>query len=236
MATEQLPTSRKKPVSQKRVAVVLASLVGTLTVSCGLLILMESRPLSGSPEGLWATSTQDWSLVSTPRVALQSGRWNYIIIYESADSVARAASPADGHAKGGGRPENDANSARQPANFHFVVDAAGSRPGAIDGELEIGSAWLNQISGAPYAGWPDSRYHNYAEYKNAVGICLKGDINRTSISEQQCQTLLQLTTELQHRLNIPNQQILFQWELVPSAAHATPAQRAFAARFRQMLD
>ena len=235
MATDKLPTSRKKPVSQKRVAIVLACLVGALTVMCGLLILMEDRPLSGSSLTLFTTGQQDWSLVSNPHATLQTGRWNYIIIYESADSAGRAANLADGRAKAGGWPETN-NSARQPANFHFVVDTVGSRTGAIDGELEIGSAWLNQISGAPYAGWPDSRYHNYAEYRNAVGICLIGDINRTPISEPQSQTLLQLTTELQHRLHIPSQQVLFQWELVPNAARATPAQRAFAVRFRQMLD
>ena len=34
-------SNKKKPVSQKRVAVVLASLVGTLTFSAGVLLLME---------------------------------------------------------------------------------------------------------------------------------------------------------------------------------------------------
>ncbi len=233
MAPEIKRKSRKKPVSQKRVATVLVSLVGVLTLSCGVLILLEDRPSSGSATILAATSQPDWSLVSSPQVPLQSGRWNYIIVYESADQAGCAASLADGQAKGG-RSEN--NSARQPAKFHFVVDNANSRRGAIDGELEIGSAWLEQTAGAPYAGWPEGRYYNLSEYKNAVGVCLIGDLNKASISEQQTQTLLQLTTELQHRLNIPSPQVLFQWELVPNAARATSAQKEFAAKFRQMLD
>jgi hypothetical protein len=234
MAREFPHAPRKKPVSQKRVAVVLASLVGTLTVSCGLLLLMENRPLTGSALPMSATPP-DWSAVTSPRVSLQSDRWNYIIIYESGDLAASAASLAQGRINEGGRSEN-INSARPAAQFHFVVDDADSRRGANDGELEIGSAWLEQLAGAPYAGWPDSRYYNFSQYKNAVGVCVTADLNRTAISEQQTQTLLQLTTELQRRLNIPSQQVLFQWELVPNAARATPAQKAYAQRFRQLLD
>jgi hypothetical protein len=234
MAREFSSARRKKPVSQKRVAVVLASLIGTLTVSCGVLLLMENHPLPGSPQMMAATQ-QNWSAIATPNVTLQSDRWNYIIIYESGDMAASAASLAQGRVNEGGRSEN-INSARPAAQFHFVVDSADSRRGANDGELEIGSAWLEQVAGAPYAGWPDSRYYNFSQYKNAVGVCISADLNRTAISEQQTQTLLQLTTELQRRLNIPSQQVLFQWELVPNAARATPTQKEYAERFRQMLD
>jgi len=238
MAAESLPVSRKKrTVSQKRVAVVLASLVGTLTLSCGLLILMENRPLTGSAQMLAATGEQDWSAVSNPHAGLQSDRWNYIIVYESGDAADCAASLADGRGKGV-RSEN-VGATRQPANFHFVIDGTGSgvrRGSAVDGYLEVGSAWLEQNAGAPYAGWPDSRYNNHYPYKNAIGVCLAADLTRGPISEQQTQTLVQLTTELQHLAKLPSQRVFFQWELGPNARHATPAQIAFAERFRRRLD
>ena len=162
MAAKKTASSRKRPVSQKRVAVVLASLVATMTLSAGALLLMEGGPVGNATAGV-AYETQDALAAELdPAVPLQPGPWQYIIVYESGDFAGSAASLADGRLG-----ENAARSStvRPKANFHFVIDSARSRhESAMDGELEVGTAWLNQEFSAPYAGWPDIRYHNVSPY------------------------------------------------------------------------
>src|ERR1035437_8254379 len=75
---------RKRPVSQKRVAVVLASLVGTLTLSAATLLLLENGQNAMGPNPAPPLSAfQSPSLASqlTTTAPLQQGAWNYIIIY-----------------------------------------------------------------------------------------------------------------------------------------------------------
>lgn len=223
-------------MSQKRVAVVLASLVATLTVSAGALLILEGgdKNLAIAPPPGFAVDDRSLASAIKPRAALNPAAWNYIIIYESGDLAASAASLAEGRVQGG-NPLSTNNAQRPSANFHFVVDNARSRRGAPDGDLEVGATWLNQTSGAPYAGWPDTRYHSSSPYKNAVGICFAGDLNREPISTNQHRTLINLSRHLQERLNIPADRVLFQWELEPNASHATKTQKDYAKAFRAQL-
>ena len=224
------PSGKKKPVNQKRTAIVLACLVGTLTLSSGILLIMERGPLGAPPPPAFATDR----ISIEPSAPLKRGAWNYIIIYESGDPTACAASLADGNAKG--VPANATHVARPGANFHFVVDSSCSKDGALDGELEVGPSWLNQDYGTPYAGWPDPRYHTYPSYKNAIGVCVSGDLANKPYSDGQFRNLIDLTKKLQQRLAISKDAIKFQWELAPNDAHATEAQKAFSKEFRQWLD
>jgi hypothetical protein len=230
------PSSRKKPVSQKRVAVVLTSLVGTLTLSAAMLLGLEGGKISGSGPALAAMESQQVSNMLEPAVALRPSAWNYIIVYTSGDSAGDAASLTDGHYRGDAHTAHPATLNRTPANFHFVIEGPGSKQGQSDGQLDVNASWLDQETGAPYAGWPDSRYHSYTSYKNAVGVCCIGDVNQQTISPAQVQTLTQLVSELQRKLGMPRAGVLFQWELVPNAAHATVAQKQFAQAFRQQLN
>jgi hypothetical protein len=221
-------SSRKKPVSQKRVAMVLASLVGTLTLSAGMLLLMEGGALGTSPLG----AAVDVSAMVSPRVPLREGVWKYIIIYESGDLAGSAASLADGRVIGGSELSQNM---RPKVNFHFVIDNSRSRRGAVDGELETGTTWMNQESGAPYAGWRDLRPYSAIPYYNSsingsIGVCLIGDSNREPISEPQDRKLIQLVQNLRNTLNMPDDCVRFQWELV---GKATPAEQAFADKFRK---
>jgi hypothetical protein len=135
------------------------------------------------------------------------------------------------------------NTVRSKANFHFVID--GPRSGGMDGKLEVGTAWLNQESGAPFAGWPDVRYHSFKPYTNAVGICLAADLSRQTLSDAQHQTLIQKVQELQRLLRIPKDHVLFQWEAYQEASRSdprlpalqpSPAQEALAADLRSNLE
>ena len=235
MADKAPSRSGKRPVSQKRVAVVLASLVGTMTVSAAALLMMEGGALGTSPLGAAVTTeTSIRAKVQTPR--LKSEAWNYIIIYESGDLSASADSLADGLQAGG----NSSPSTMRPpppaprANFHFVITRSGH--GRMDGELEAGTSWSDQVAGAPYASWPDPRSYTFTPYNQAVGVCLAADLDREPISQAQHHTLLQVVRELQHTLNIPSDRVLFQWDPALKAMHASAAQQAYARSFRAELE
>jgi hypothetical protein len=215
---------RKKPVSQKRVAVVLASLVGTMTISAGVLLLMEGGALGTNVPGAFVADPSA-SLVNTP---LQAKSWNYIIIYESADVSASVESLAEGRVTGGSDPFR---SVRPKANFHFVIEMGGA--------LNSGTTWHRQEAGAPNASWPDPRSHSFPIYTNAVGVCLAADINRGKLTQAQHQTLLQSVRELQRLYKIPTENVLFQWDRrldAHGAKPATPAQLTYDAHFRSELD
>jgi hypothetical protein len=210
-------STRKKPVSQKRVATVLASLVGTLTLSAGVLLLLEGGAGSAPLAAAFAAQPLDVQLATN--APLRSDAWEYIIVYESGDLAGSSASLAEGRVTGGA--ELPPHTVRPKANFHFVIDSARSGRQATDGQLEVGTSWLNQQVGAPNAGWPDIRYHQIPPYTNAVGVCLISDLNRAPVSAAQHERLLQVLHELQHRLHIPKSHIYFQWELGPNASSAS---------------
>jgi len=207
------------------VAVVLASLVGTMTVSAAVLLLMEGGALgTGNVRPGWAANQTVGAQVDVAN-PLRKDAWNFIIIYESGDVAARAETLADGQVAGAPSP----TPVRPRANFHFVIDSAKS--GTMDGALETGTSWKNQTSGA-YAGWPVTRSHPFSTYNTAVGICLAGDLSREPISEAQQQTLIQLVHEIQQRTQIPTENIKFQWDL---EGVASPAQKEFAMRIKAAL-
>src|SRR5690349_11102333 len=84
MADKSTPV-RKRPVSQKRVAVVLASLVGTMTISAGVLLLMEGGALGTNVPGAYVAQSSQIAPQIAASANLQAKAWNYIIIYDSAD-------------------------------------------------------------------------------------------------------------------------------------------------------
>jgi len=233
MADKTIPV-RKKPVSQKRVAVVLASLVGTMTISAGVLLLMEGGALGTNVPGAFVAE----SAQVAPDANLQGKAWNYIIIYESADLSARADSLAEGVVTGGSDPHRIV---RPKANFHFVIDSSSSwNDESKDGLRQVGTSWYQQEPGAPYASWPDVRSHSFTPYTNAVGICIASDINRGhNVSEAQRRTLIEVVQKLQKSYNIPRENVLFQWDRrldAQGARPATPSQLAFEAQIRSLLD
>jgi len=233
MANKQ-NTSKHPKVSQKRVAVVLASLVGTMTVSAAALLLMEGPsgalsytiPTAYAPEG---NSIASQIALSQP---LQPKPWSYIIIYESSDPAATAATLADDSFTGG----SPHNSGRPKANFHFVIDGPDSGNGTMDGKLEVTTSWKQQNTGAPYAAWPDHRSYSYTPYTNAIGVCLSADLNRKPLSEPQHQKLLQLVRTLASQFNIPKENVLFQWDRRLNAKTATAVETSYDLSFRSQLD
>jgi hypothetical protein len=221
MADNPKSSKRKKTVSHKRVAIVLGCLVATLTLSAGFLLALEESSTPGKSPAMMGTTIN----YIPDDAKLRKDPWNYIIVYQSGSLAASAADLVEGRLIGGSGTEN---AARPGANFHFVVDAASG----VDGDIVKGSAWLRQEPGAPNVAWPDARSYSNP-YTNAVGICLVGDVNRASDSQNQ--QLNALVRDLQSRLKIPASQVLFQWELQSDNSPITPAQRAYADSFRKGL-
>ncbi|NNM85460.1 MAG: N-acetylmuramoyl-L-alanine amidase [Phycisphaerales bacterium] len=233
--------SRKTTVSQRRVLTVLSSLVASLTVGAGLLMLLEGQPITSPVRSLSATTPMDdnFSRAIKPLVSLQPNRWNYIIIYQSNSLAGDASDLADGVLPGGQVPRAmDMRSAQErpkrvwPVDFHFVVDNGQNADQKGDGTVEVGSSWLAQRSTAPVCQWPNYRNHNYLPYKNAIGICVIGNLNVQGFSSNQVNSLAKLTRALQSKLSIPVSRVVFQWQIT---GHQTPAQAAFTRRFQQML-
>lgn len=230
--TDKKRSSGKKPVSQKRVATVLAALVGTLTLSAGILLLMEGGAGGATPMAAAVDNTSAASALIEPATPLRQSAWDYIIIYESGDLAASCSSLADGRVTGGS--QLPPHTVRPKANFHFVIGNASN--GGMDGAAEVGTAWQNQIASAPYAGWPDPRYYSIPPYTNAIGICLDADLDRQPVSDAQNRTLTQVVHELQTRLNIPREHVLFQWDPRLSNIKASPKQKEYADYFRSILE
>ncbi len=229
--TQPKNPSRKRPVSQMRVAVVLASLVGTMTIGAGTLLLLEGGALGTNVPGAMVVANDHLVAQVEPSRPLQTRAWNYIIIYESADVAASASSLSEGLESGG----NPHNSVRPKAKFHFVIDSAQSGEGC-DGKLEVGASWQLQEAGAPKASWPDPRSYLYTPYTNAIGICLAADLNRTPLSDAQTQKLVQLVQLLQRRYNIHKEGVLFQWDRRLDARPMSRTQQGFDQNFHSQLD
>ncbi len=220
-------------MSQKRVATVLASLVATLTLSAGVLLMLEGGTTASPLTAAFAALPVEAQMATeTP---LRKGAWEYIIVYESGDLAGSSASLVEGRVTGGA--QLPPHTVRPKANFHFVIDGPQSGPQLADGQLQVGTSWLRQDLQDPYAapnaGWPDPRYHSKF-YTNAVSVCLMSDLNRAPVSAAQHQKLVQVLHELQHRLNIPKSHIYFQWEL--NAANASLPQKSYADTVRSLLE
>lgn len=222
--------SRKKPVSQKRVAIVLASLVGTLTFSSALLLLMESGPLGATPPQMVALTPSGVKQAIQTSAPLRQDVWKHIVVYQSGGLADSAADLAEGRLKGG---NSVVERQARPDGFHFVI-ANGKDRGSIDGELQRGSSWVNQHFGAPHPGWPNPRYYNNP-WKNAIGICIQGDLRNKPASDAQLRSLIQLVEELR-RQGMGRESIVFQWEQVYTGSPAAaPTQVEFAQEFRQYV-
>jgi len=181
-------------VPDHRTLIVLASLVGAMTLASGLLLLLEPGP---------ATSVQEMSLSSVERsprrrggdlfltrAKAKPGRWSAIVIHCGSD--VSAATPS-------GR-RGDAQKAGGDQAYHFVV-RAGDR--AWTGQLEMGDRWNDQRSGAYWAG-VESDWVNH----HAVGIRLRQGTGRQGPTEGQLSQLVWLVQRLQTKFQIPAERVI----------------------------
>ena len=236
MSSNSKTSSRKAhtAVNHRRVFTVLSSLVATLALTAGILLLLEGQPITSAGPYMMnlSNNTQNWNSVIRASAPLQKGRWNYIIVYQSGSQSGNSAELSEGKDVGGIiRPQNAGNTT-QGANFHFVVDNTRNGIGNPDGYVQRGLAWQEQLSTSPYFSWPYLTPHHYSAYANAVGVCIIGDINRKNYSASQIRSTVSLVRALERHLNIPSSCVKLQWEI---RGQATARERAFGREFHHLL-
>jgi len=174
--------------------VVLGALVAAMTVTSGLLLLLEPGPSVPRP-GVALRSIDRGNEAVKPKDKLfdtdaREARWGSIVIHDSRTSQGSAQTLHYIHEQLG----------RGGLGYHFVID---NGPGSDDGKIEVGFRWSGQTPGAFFdaqmADWPD-----------AVGICLIGDGDSGRFTEAQLKQLVWLVQQLQQRYDIPKADVYAQ--------------------------
>lgn len=191
-----------------------------MTLGCGLLLALESRPVPRSdglalPALVAAAPGNSIEAIFRTRSTIEPGRWQGIVIHHSGQT---AGSPA------GIAREHEARNLRG-LGHHFII---GNGAGMDDGELHVAYRWLDQLPGAHAAG-PSGDWYNL----NSVSICLVGDGNRRPFSDAQIVRLNQLVEALARELKIPHSSIVLHSDVAPVS---DPGVLFPSARFQHMLD
>lgn len=115
------------------------------------------------------------------RAPVQRRRWRYIVVHNSGTRQGNAKIFDYYHLHTRKMPNGLA--------YHFVI---GNGSSSGNGQIEIGRRWTRQINGG----------HVHSDYLNniSLGICLVGDFNRDTPSEQQKAALEELISYLRQRV------------------------------------
>jgi hypothetical protein len=156
----------------------------------------------------------DW----LPPVSLEK-KWAAIVLHHSATNTGNVAifdkwHREDRHWDGVG--------------YDFVI---GNGTDSGDGEVEVTYRWRNQKTGAHCGGTPG----NWANEK-AIGICLVGNFNESSLSLAQKQSALKLIGFLQNRYHIPKSRIYEHANTPGARVTDCPGKKFPMARLKSMLD
>jgi hypothetical protein len=168
----------------RRTAVFFASLLGLLTTTSGLLLLLAPGPLpADAARSLFAAEPpRTLDVIFDTQVPVHPERWTYIYIRHSRTSSGNAWTLAQ---------------ASNGLADHFVI---GNGDGCVDGEVQVGHRWNGQL--------PPGRPPGTGNIDPAcISICLIGDFDRTLPTPTQMRRLVQLVGALQQRLGIPAQNV-----------------------------
>jgi hypothetical protein len=206
---------QKNPGMPRRTVVVWTTLILSMTLISGLLLLLEPSQIPriaqleitdpfGNFDDTEALFNTDESL---------SNRWQGIVIHHSGQTHGDAAMLDRQH-----RVAGDSQGLR----YHFVI---GNGDGASDGSIQISPRWREQVDAAHQSVSPWYDHH-------AIAICLIGNGDRNTPSASQMQQLVRLTTALQKRLKIAPEQVVMQANVSGSTS---PGVRFPASQFRRQL-
>lgn len=112
----------------------------------------------------------------------RSARWEYIVIHHSATATGSAKTFDIHHRRRGFRT----------LGYHFIV--ANGTDNTRDGEIETGFRWERQWDGAHTKGNAN---------RVGIGICLVGNFENSTPGRKQMDALIQLTTHLAYKYDIP---------------------------------
>ncbi|MGD2095575.1 MAG: peptidoglycan recognition family protein [Phycisphaerales bacterium] len=112
--------------------------------------------------------------------------------------------------------------------YDFVI---GNGTDSGDGQVEVTFRWRKQIAGAHCGG----TLNNWAN-KEAIGICLVGDFNRTVPTTRQMQSLSKLVNFLQKRYRISSSRIFGHNSTPGARVTDCPGEKFPMAKLKTMLN
>lgn len=174
------------PIPDRRVLVVLVTLVGAMTLASSLLLALEPAPMSRRPAVQLRSvdqSAQRGDDLFETNPPVRAERFSAIVIHDSGTLAGSA------ETIGGG------------LGYHFVI---GNGQDAPDGKIAAGPRWSRQLAGAFIDESADAAPAN----RRPIGICLIGDTNRQAPTKLQIQNLRWLVRQLQRRCQIPGDQVV----------------------------
>jgi hypothetical protein len=178
-------------VPDRRLLIVLASLIGAMTLVSGLLLALEPRPVGPgngiSLNALEETRRPDDRLFDV--AAIPPEQWQGIVIHDSGTLDGSARTLTAAHVKMG----------LGGLGYHFVIENARS---GQDGSIVMGYRWRRQLQGV-HTGGADGAWFN----RHAISICLIADCDQQAPSEAQMQSLIWLVQRLQERLDVPRERV-----------------------------
>lgn len=169
--------------SQRKV-IVFTTLVSVLTLTSALLMALAPAPLvPDAATSLFAVDEpRSMDVIFETKTPVAHERWKYVYIHHS--------QTASGNALTLGEMTNGVGD-------HFVI---GNGDGCMDGEIQIGQRWNQQLSALPPRGAIDIN-------PACISICLVGDFDRTVPTQTQMRRLGQLVAELQGQLHIEQKDV-----------------------------
>ena len=202
----------------RRTLIVLGALVTGMTVTSGLLLILEPGPVAPLT-GITLQSVQrgvsrEARLFSTEQPSQQ---WKAIVIHDTGRPAGSARTLDRRHRQQG----------REGLGYHFVINNGHNSENRDDGTIEVGYRWQHQNAGHYFAPSPDADwFHN-----NAIGITLVGDADhqsgRASLTRAQLEELVWLVQTLQQRYDIPADQVYAQFGADSSDNAGSAGQTAF---------
>lgn len=166
--------------TSQRKFIVFTSLIGVLTVTSALLLALAPAPVSpDAASSLYAIDApSSLDVIFETKAPVQPNHWKYVYI--------RHTRTTSGNALTLGQNSHGIGD-------HFVI---GNGEGAIDGEIQIGQRWNQQLAALP-------PIKGSTITPDCVSISLVGDFDRAVPTPTQLHRLAQLVRTLQGRLGIP---------------------------------
>lgn len=176
----------------QRTLIVLASLVGGMTLAGGLLLLLEPGPVA--PLSHITLYSTDRTHAAEPEdrlfnVDASTRPWRGIVVHDTG--------ALHGSARTLNRIHQQANGTG--LGYHFVIN---NGTGEDDGLIEVGFRWEKQFAGA-YIDGDQAQTWNDAY----IGITLVGDTDRRPLTERQLRELVWLVQRLQSRFSIAREEV-----------------------------
>lgn len=202
--SQQQQQRQQKQQRRQRKIVVFSTLLGVLSLTSALLMVLEPAPITAdAAASLFAVDEpRSMDAVFETKSPVPANRWKYIYIHHSRTASGNALTLGEGTNGGVGD--------------HFVI---GNGDGCVDGEIQVSQRWNQQLPALPPAG------ANTVEpaWGQSISICVVGDFDSTVPTPTQIRRLTQLVGALQGQLHIGRSEVL----MIPEPKSAAGIGRYF---------